>query len=69
MTDTGYWLTTERLGLRRFTDEDFDWFASLYADPDVTRHLGGVRADPMRARCSMRGSYVITRSIPASACG
>lgn len=37
-------MTTERLALRRFTEDDADWFVALYADPDVTRHLGGVRA-------------------------
>jgi ribosomal-protein-alanine N-acetyltransferase len=38
------WLTTDRLGLRRFTTTDLDWLASLYADPDVTRFLGGTKA-------------------------
>jgi ribosomal-protein-alanine N-acetyltransferase len=38
-----YWLTTERLALRRFTGDDLDWLASVYADADVTRHLGGTR--------------------------
>ena len=38
-----YWLTTERLALRRFTSADLDWFAELYSDRDVTRYLGGVR--------------------------
>jgi ribosomal-protein-alanine N-acetyltransferase len=37
------WLTTERLGLRHFTLGDLDWFAELYADPDVTRYLGGTK--------------------------
>ena len=41
MDGTGYWLTTERLALRRFTSADLDWFAELYSDPDVTRYLGG----------------------------
>jgi [ribosomal protein S5]-alanine N-acetyltransferase len=36
-----FWLTTERLGLRRFTFDDLDWLADLYADADVTKHLGG----------------------------
>jgi ribosomal-protein-alanine N-acetyltransferase len=36
-----YWLTTERLGLRRFTLADRDWLCELYADADVTRYLGG----------------------------
>jgi ribosomal-protein-alanine N-acetyltransferase len=43
MSGAGYWLTTARLGLRRFTPADFDWFAAVYADPDVTRYLGGVK--------------------------
>ena len=38
-----FWLTTERLGLRRFTADDIDWLADLYSDPDVTRYLGGTR--------------------------
>ena len=36
-----YWLTTDRLGLRRFTPDDFDWLLDLYTDADVTRYLGG----------------------------
>jgi ribosomal-protein-alanine N-acetyltransferase len=44
MIDAGYWLTTTRLGLRPFTEADFDWLAALYSDPDVTRHLGGVKS-------------------------
>lgn len=39
-----YWLTTERLGLRRFTPADLDWVAALYSDGDVTRYLGGVKS-------------------------
>jgi ribosomal-protein-alanine N-acetyltransferase len=42
--DTGCWLATERLALRRFSEADFDWLAALYGDPDVTRHLGGVKS-------------------------
>ena len=44
MTESGYWLRTGRLALRRFTERDFDWLAALYADADVTRHLGGVKS-------------------------
>jgi len=44
MSSSPYWLHTERLMLRRFAEDDLDWFAALYADPDVTRHLGGVRS-------------------------
>lgn len=43
MSTTDYWLQTERCGLRRFTAADRDWLCELYADPDVTRHLGGVK--------------------------
>jgi [ribosomal protein S5]-alanine N-acetyltransferase len=43
MSGADYWLTTERLALRRFTDADLDWLAELYRDPDVTRYLGGVK--------------------------
>ena len=43
MLTEGLWLTTERLGLRRFTRDDLDFFAGLYSDPDVTLHLGGLK--------------------------
>jgi RimJ/RimL family protein N-acetyltransferase len=43
MSGAHYWLTTERLALRRFTPGDLDWLAGLYSDPDVTRYLGGVK--------------------------
>jgi ribosomal-protein-alanine N-acetyltransferase len=43
MLDADYWLTTERLALRRFTPSDLDWLAALYSDRDVTRYLGGVK--------------------------
>ena len=33
---------TERLSLRRFTPDDLDRLDSLYSDPDVSRHVGGV---------------------------
>jgi RimJ/RimL family protein N-acetyltransferase len=38
-----FWLTTERLALRRFTPADLDWLAELYSDRDVMRYLGGVK--------------------------
>ena len=44
MTAPSYWLTTERLGLRRFTPADLDWLAELYGDSNVTRYLGGVKS-------------------------
>jgi [ribosomal protein S5]-alanine N-acetyltransferase len=37
------WLHTERLALRRFTIDDLDTLARLFADPEVTRYLGGVK--------------------------
>jgi RimJ/RimL family protein N-acetyltransferase len=43
MTDSEFWLTTPRLGLRRFTPADLEWLVGLYSDPDVTRYLGGVK--------------------------
>jgi RimJ/RimL family protein N-acetyltransferase len=38
---SGFWLSTERLGLRRFTAGDLDWLAELYSDADVARFVGG----------------------------
>jgi RimJ/RimL family protein N-acetyltransferase len=38
------WLETARLGLRRFTPDDRNWLRDLYADPEVTRYLGGVQS-------------------------
>ena len=43
MTSSGFWLETPRLGLRRFTLDDLDWFAALSADAEVARYLGGPR--------------------------
>lgn len=43
MPDTAFWITTERLGLRRFTPGDTDWLVELYTDPEVTRYLGGTK--------------------------
>ena len=43
MMTGSWWLATERLGLRRFTADDLDFLAALYADPDVMRHLGGTK--------------------------
>src|SRR6185503_13759841 len=41
MSRPDLWLTTERLGLRRFTPGDFDWLVELYSDPEVMRYFGG----------------------------
>lgn len=38
------WLRTERLALRPFRRDDLDWLEELYADPDVTRYLGGLKS-------------------------
>jgi RimJ/RimL family protein N-acetyltransferase len=43
MSGAHYWLTSQRLALRRFTPDDIDWLAQLRSDPDVTRYLGGVK--------------------------
>ena len=43
MTDSAPVLTTERLALRRFTSGDLELLVRFYADPDVTRFLGGVK--------------------------
>jgi RimJ/RimL family protein N-acetyltransferase len=44
VSDSRYWLETERCGFRRFTPDDRDWLRELYADPEVTRYLGGVKS-------------------------
>jgi ribosomal-protein-alanine N-acetyltransferase len=36
-----FWLTTERLALRRFAAADLDWLATLYSDAEVMRYGGG----------------------------
>ena len=41
--DREYWLQTERLALRRFTPDDYDWLVALYDDADVMRYGGGVK--------------------------
>jgi len=41
MSDAEFWLTTERLRLRRFTLDDRDWLAELHSDVEVMRYLGG----------------------------
>ena len=42
-SNPAWWLTTERLALRRFTPADFELLVELYADPDVMRYVGGVK--------------------------
>lgn len=41
MPHPDFWLTTERLGLRRFVPEDLDWLLALYGDAEVMQYLGG----------------------------
>ena len=43
MSGAQYWLTSDRLALRRFTADDIDWLANLHSDPDVTKYLGGIK--------------------------
>jgi ribosomal-protein-alanine N-acetyltransferase len=43
MIPDDWWLTTERLALRRMTERDLDWLTALHADSDVTRYLGGTK--------------------------
>jgi len=43
VSEPHYRLETPRCRLRRFTADDRDWLGDLYADEEVTRHLGGVR--------------------------
>src|SRR5262245_19778886 len=43
MVDTGVWLKTERLALRRFTPKDYDWLLEMYSDAEVMRYGGGVK--------------------------
>src|SRR6188472_344280 len=43
MSPEHFWLTTERLALRRMTKHDFEWLVDLYRDAEVTRYLGGTK--------------------------
>jgi RimJ/RimL family protein N-acetyltransferase len=42
-------LTTERLELRRWREDDLDEYAAITADPDVVRYLGGTTFDRVAA--------------------
>jgi RimJ/RimL family protein N-acetyltransferase len=42
-------LTTERLELRRWREDDLDEYAAMTADPDVVRYLGGATFDRVAA--------------------
>lgn len=43
-------LTSERLILREWREEDFPAYAGMYADPDVAQYIGGVRDEMMAWR-------------------
>jgi RimJ/RimL family protein N-acetyltransferase len=68
-------LETDRLLLRRFTDEDRAPFAAINADPEVTRYLSGPmsreESDEVIDRCHVHwdrwgyGIYAIDRLDPA----
>ena len=51
------WLETERLSLRRFVPADFEWLCQLYADPEVTRYLGGLQT-PERVQEMLRTRFL-----------
>lgn len=36
-----FWLTTERLALRRLTADDLDWLVALWGDAEMMRYAGG----------------------------
>jgi RimJ/RimL family protein N-acetyltransferase len=56
-------LTTARLRLRGFRESDFDAYAAIMADPDVTRFLGGgstfSRDDAWRQMAMIIGHWVL----------
>ncbi|HVX38721.1 MAG TPA: GNAT family N-acetyltransferase, partial [Gemmatimonadaceae bacterium] len=56
-------LTTERLLLRCFKPDDFEAYAEMMADPDVTRHLGLgkplSRADAWRQMAMLIGHWAL----------
>lgn len=45
-------LVTDRLRLRAFTREDFDWYCAMWQDPEVLRFIGGEARD--QRECWMR---------------
>jgi ribosomal-protein-alanine N-acetyltransferase len=53
VNNAGYWLETHRLGLKRFTANDYDWLVSLYSDHEVMRYGGGVKT-PEQVQAVMR---------------
>jgi RimJ/RimL family protein N-acetyltransferase len=59
-------IETERLVLRRFTEDDRDAVARWNADPDFTRHLAGVQTREQSDEHSTAGRGTGTSA--ASAC-
>lgn len=56
-------LSTERLSLRAFTPADFEPYANMVADPEVTRYLGDgnplTRADAWRQLAMLIGHWTL----------
>ncbi|MFY2563218.1 GNAT family N-acetyltransferase [Corallococcus terminator] len=61
MIAPGPTLQTARLILRPTAREDFEGFVALMADPESSRHIGGLqpRSVVWRAMCSMAGSWTL----------
>lgn len=61
MIAPGPTLETARLLLRPTALEDLDGFATLMADPEAARFIGGVQPRPMvwRSMCTMAGSWAL----------
>ncbi|NQW05545.1 MAG: GNAT family N-acetyltransferase [Acidobacteria bacterium] len=57
MSDSVWWLQTERLALRRFVADDLDWLVQLYRDVEVARHLGGL-LDRATVETMFRGRFL-----------
>lgn len=53
MAHREYWLQTERLALRRFTPDDYQWLVGLYSDAEVMRYGGGVKS-PEQVKAVLR---------------
>lgn len=48
-----HWLESDRLALRRFTPDDYDWLVALYSDAEVMRYGGGTKT-PEQVKSVMR---------------
>ena len=69
MSGAHYWLTSDRIALRRFTLDDLDWLADLYSDPDVTKYLAELKTARNVKNYSAPELCSITTNIPALAFG